>query len=140
MSCYTTTELQPRCHPSFLMGTGDCGAALLPWQQALSHSPHIEWSMHVVLPNWSAPQQRQVCSQTGLSQGYLPPALIPTALLIPPPTLHFPFSSLLMHSVSLWLLSPRELCSNRCFLKYFLKLACYFSQGCSSEVELVIGG
>lgn len=48
VSCYTTIELQPRCHPSFLMRTGDCGAALLPWQQALSHSPHIEWSVHVI--------------------------------------------------------------------------------------------
>lgn len=48
VSCYTTIELQPRCHPSFLMGTGYRGAALLPWQQAFSHSPHIAWSMHVV--------------------------------------------------------------------------------------------
>lgn len=97
MSCYTAIELQPRCHPSFLMGTGDHGAALLPWQQALSHSPHIAWSMHVV-PS----KLEHATAETGLlspGQGYLPPALIPNALLIPPPTLRLP-SILLMHSLS----------------------------------------
>ena len=140
VSCYTTIELQPRCHPSFLMGTGDCGAALLPWQQALSHSPHIACSVHVpptphpTPTNWSAPQQRQVCSQTGPSQGYLPPALIPDALLIQPPTLHFLLSLLLMHSVSHWLLSQPELCSKA---RFFLFL--YVDAGSpSSRSRMVI--
>jgi len=43
------------------MGTGDCGAALLPWQQALSHSPHIAWSVHVV-PS----KQELATAETGL--------------------------------------------------------------------------
>lgn len=113
VSCYTATELQPRCHPSFLMGTGDCGAALLPWQQALSHSPHIAWSVHVVPSKLErATAETGLLSQTGPSQGYLPPALMPDALLIPPPTLYFPFSLLLMHSVSQWLLPHSELCTH----------------------------
>lgn len=39
MSCYTTAATLP---PILLSGDcRGCGAALLPWQQALSHSPHI---------------------------------------------------------------------------------------------------
>lgn len=110
VSCYTTIEPEPRSHPSFLMGTGDCGAALLPWQQALSHSPHIVWSVHVVPSKLERATADWFCSQTGPRQGYLPPALIPDALLIPPPTLHFLFSLLLMHSISHWQLSHTELC------------------------------
>lgn len=120
MSCYTTIEPQPRCHPSFLMGTGGCGAALLPWQQALSHSPHIACRVLVVPPptfptNWSAATAELVCPQTGQSQCYLPPTLIPDALLIQSPTLHLSLSLLLMHSIYQWLLSQPELCSNIIF-------------------------
>lgn len=39
LSCYTTAATLP---PILLNGDcRDCGAALLPWQQALSHFPHI---------------------------------------------------------------------------------------------------
>lgn len=39
MSCYTTAVMLP---PILLKGDcRDCGAALLPWQQALSQFPHI---------------------------------------------------------------------------------------------------
>lgn len=74
----------------------------------------------------SVPQQTQVCSQTGPSQGYLPPALITDSLLIPPPTLHFPFLLLLMQYVFHWVPSDDELCSFT-FL-YFFKL-CWINCG-----------
>lgn len=105
VSCYTTIELQPRCHPSFLMGSGDCGAALLPWQQALSHSPHIVCSVHVV-PS----QLQRTTTETGLAlrQDQARVICLPLWYQMPsiqPPTLHFPSSLLLMHSISHWLLT-----------------------------------
>lgn len=118
MSCYTPTEPQLRCHPSFLMGTGDCGAALLPWQQALSHSPHIARSVPVAPPPPHPTQTgaaEPVCPQTGQSHSYLPPALTPDA----PPTTHTLLSSLLIHDIFHWLLSYLTFTPTLSFLKKY---------------------
>lgn len=92
VSCYTTIELQPRCHPSFLMRTGDCGAALLPWQQALSHSPHIVWSVHVV-PSKLARRSRH---RSALRQDR---ARVIYLLLTLNPTTHTSFPFLLLQCI-----------------------------------------
>lgn len=96
--CYTTIELQPRCHPSFLMRTGDCGAALLPWQQALSHSPHIVWSVHVVP---SKPER--AAADTGLLSDRIEPGLFTSCSdnrFPPNPTAHASFSILFITNAS----------------------------------------
>lgn len=89
MSCYTTAALLP---PILLSGDcGGCGTALLPWQQALSHSPHI--TRAVWPPPPPPPYRRARRAEPGQSRCILPPALIPAALSIPTPTPHFLFNN-----------------------------------------------
>lgn len=121
--------------PIFLNGDWRLWSCLVAMAaSAFTFSPHSVQSACCLSPppptfptNWSAATAELVCPQTGQSQCYLPPTLIPDALLIQPPTLHLSLSLLLMHSIYQWLLSQPELCSNIIFLKNIS------SQGLSSD-------
>lgn len=128
VSCYTTIELQPRCRPSFLMGTGDCGAALLPWQQALSHSPHIACSVHVV-PS----KLERATADTGLLSDRTTPGLFTSrsdAKCPHNPATHTPPSILFITNAQnfpLAVLTYWPLLQLLVF--FFFRLCCYSSHG-----------